>query len=305
MLRTSLSLMLLGVLCPAVASAQTSLAHAPIYTEGATIVTEVEIKTNQTMVLAGMNLETGADNFIVTKSIVTDATPGQVKIQNEIDRMQIDVSLPGGVKLTFDTGNPNNPEAPGPLGDITKFLEIAKDSKWVLEIGADHQPKAVKFIGDEPTDLPEMYKADWKPERMLEEAKREIDRLPSEPVSKGDTWERNEDANIGQGQVFHMVREYTYLGSEEHNGIPMEKIAAKTKSLTLEVNSPNPQVQIKDTDLSVKSSDSTLWYHPELKRITESTDEMRIVGTLKLVVNGNELPAELDLTMKVTGKVKL
>lgn len=305
MLRTALSVMFLTALGPAVANAQTSLAYAPTYSVGETIVNEVEIQTNQTLVIAGMNVETEASNYVVTNTKVTQVTDDSTKVQIEIDRMQIDLSLPGGVTMNFDTGNPNPPAAAGPYADIMKYLNVAKETKWELEYGPDHKPKAAKTVGELPNDVPEAFKAELTPEKVLEEAKREVDRLPTESVSKGDSWERNETANLGQGQVFHLVREYTYLGTEEHNGVQMEKIGAKTKSLTYEINGGALPLSLKESDLSVKSSEGTLWYHPARKVIVESHDNTRIVGNLTFVANGQELPANLDLTMKVDGKVKL
>ena len=84
----------------------------------------------------------------------------------------------------------------------------------------------------------------------------------------------------------------------------MEKIKSETKSLTYELDGGSIPLELKESDLSVKSSEGTLWYDPDLKQVVETTEAMTIVGTMKFLANGQELPAELDLTMKIKSTMK-
>jgi len=122
-------------------------------------------------------------------------------------------------------------------------------------------------------------------------------------VNIGDTWQRDETANLGQGQEFQLQRTFTYLGPEERNGKTMEKVDMKTTSVAFDIGGQLP-LQLKESDLKVESSEGAYWYDPELKEIVEIHDKNNFVGTMTFVANGNELPAELDLTMEVGTKFK-
>ena len=188
------------------ATAETDLGYAPTFSDGETIDTEVEVEIDQTLNIAGMEVVTAVNNFVATKDTVTDATPGQVKVAGEVAKMQIDLSLPGGIKLNYDSGSPNNPAPAGPLGEIMKYMEIAGKAKWEMEFGSDGKVKSAQYLGDLINNLPEMYKSDLSNEQLAKETNMAINRLPTESVSKGDSWERNEEAPLGNGQVFHIVK---------------------------------------------------------------------------------------------------
>ena len=303
MIRICFSLAFALAISPTMVSAETNLSHSPSYKEGDETLTEVEMEIDQTLSIAGMDVETAVSNFIVVKETVTDPTPGQVTIKGEMHKMQMDMSLPGGMSLNYDSGSSNNQAPAGPLAPIKDYLDVASEATWTVVYGQDGKVKSASYDIDE-TKVPEMFQSEMTDERLTTETNIGIDRMPKEPVSKGDTWERNEQAFLGNGQIFYLVREYTYLGREEHNGKPMEKIAAKTKSVTFEIEGDSLPLQLKESDLSVKSSKGTLWYSPEQKQVVESEDDTHFVGTMTFTAQGQELPAELDLTMKVKTNVK-
>ena len=52
-------------------------------------------------------------------------------------------------------------------------------------------------------------------------------------------------------------------------------------------------------------SEGTRFYDREKKVVTKTTEKVRIQGDLKISINGMELPAKLDLTVKAASKVQL
>src|SRR5262245_20495959 len=64
--------------------------------------THIETKTKQVITLAGMDLETESSTFIISTSKAGKRTEdGTLPIVTTIDNLQLDVSAPGGIKLSF------------------------------------------------------------------------------------------------------------------------------------------------------------------------------------------------------------
>ncbi|TWT51548.1 hypothetical protein KOR42_35960 [Thalassoglobus neptunius] len=297
-----LSLTAVLITSPLTVFAQTDLSYAPTFEQGEVTKSEVEMDIDQTLNIAGMDIVTAVDNYIVIKQTVESATSGQVKMLGNLELMQMNMELPGGVSLNFDTGNPNNAVPDGPLADIAKYIAVAAESTWEITYGDNHEVKSAKYTNDSNQDLPEAFSEEMSDDRLKKETETAINRLPKEPVAVGDTWERNEEAYLGSGQVFYLVREYTYVGPEQHNGKSMDKIDVKTKSLTFEISGGKLPLELKDSELEVESSGGTLWYDPAIKDVVESSSDMHIVGDLTFIANGQELPSSLDLVMKVGTK---
>ncbi|MBT5020714.1 MAG: hypothetical protein HON04_18435 [Planctomicrobium sp.] len=147
-----------------------------------------------------------------------------------------------------------------------------------------------------------MFKSEVSGEQRKIDQKKMIDRLPGKAVAVGDKWERNEEANLGSGQKFYLVQEFTYDGPVEKGGQTFEKISYVTKSVDFDITGGLVPVEVKETDLKIGSSTATMLYDPSRKVVTEVDDKMQVVGTLTLIANGTELPSELDLTMHMKTK---
>lgn len=293
---------LLALLLPIAAMAETELIHQPTYEAGETIRMEVEVKTDQSLKINGMNLDTGGDNFIVTTETIEEASGMKTTRKGKFDTFQMLVKLPGGQELQFDAANPDATTAAGPLGQIADFVKAVSAATWTSKTDENGQIQSVEYEGD-LSDIPETFKGDLSPERTKKQVETHLKRLPGKTVNVGDSWERDETANLGQGQEFQLQRTFTYLGPDEHNGKMMEKVGMKTTSVAFDLGGNLP-LQLKESDLKVESSDGAYWYDPELREIVEIQDKNNFVGTMTFVANGNELPAELDLTMEVGTKFK-
>ncbi len=283
--------------------ADAELVHAPEYQKGQVIKTEIETNLEQTLIIAGMNVETGAENFLTTEETVKEVTADKAVLGGRFSAILMELKLPGGQSISFDSGNPNVEIPPAPFGEVVKFLKLMANSTWTTELDGNRQVTGLKYEGDFLSKVPDGFKDQVSQEQRIIDSKTTINRLPGKSVKVGEKWERNEEANLGSGQTFYSVREYTYVGPEEHNGKKMEKIKAVTKSIQYDITGGGAlPVELKDSDLKVKSSEGVLWYDPELKQVVESSDVTHVVGELTFVTGGMELPAKLDLTMKVKSK---
>ncbi|MCA9109220.1 MAG: hypothetical protein KDA52_04675 [Planctomycetaceae bacterium] len=295
---------LVAVSVTASTEAQVSLRYNPTVTQGTVIRTEAEIETSQTLTIAGMPLETGANNFatIVTTIGPSTATGGYTAT-GEYEVLQADLSLPGGMKVAFNSNNPDVEPDNAQLAVIVDMLRAIAPAKWKLEMGADHKVLSAEYTGGPITGVSDIFKNDTDPERLKDRSNNEVSRYATEPVNPGETWTRTENHDLGSGQSFELEIEYTYAGPEEKDGHNLEKVTVKIHSAVLHVaDNPASPAKVTESDLKVDSSEGTLWYDPEQNLYIETEQKFRVTGSLTLSVNGMELPGELDLTMKSKSK---
>ncbi len=291
-------------LLPVAAQAQVKLVHDPDLKTGQVVRTEVDVHTKQTLTLAGMPLETESTVFTVTRETVGEPTvEGGNVLLGEVEIMQADLSLPGGINFSFNSNNPDQ-EFDGQQQElIGSMLQGAAQAKWKLAIGADHKVVTAEYVGEPFADVSDYFKADTDPEQIKLRKNTELARYPANAVKTGDTWTRTEEAQMGGGQSFDFEKQFTLLGSEDRDGRTFDKVGVRTVSVTFGVaDNPAAPAKVTESDLQIDDSEGTLWYDRQAKQFVESHEKVHITGTLTLEVNGMKFPGELDLTMEFKSK---
>ncbi|MCA9078796.1 MAG: hypothetical protein KDA93_27480 [Planctomycetaceae bacterium] len=286
------------------AEAQVSLNYSPAVTEGTKIRTEMEVENTQTMTIAGMALETQANNFATIVTTIDKPTDsGGYTSTGGYEVLQADLSLPGGFKVQFNSNNPGEAPANPQVAMIHGMLKAMAPAKWSLEMGADHKVLKAEFIDGPIKGVSDIFKHDLDPERIKERGNNEVFIYATEPVKPGESWTRVEKLDLGSGQSFELEREYTYVGPEEKAGRKLEKVTVAVKSVDLQVaDNPALPAKVSESELKVESSEGTLWYDPEQKLYVDTDQTFRVKGSITLTINGMDLPGELDLTMKAKSK---
>ena len=78
------------------------LNYAPQFQEGATLRTEAEVKVDQILTLAGMQVETHSDTFMVSQETVSGpSSEGGWTFSGKFELVQSEIDLPGGVEAVF------------------------------------------------------------------------------------------------------------------------------------------------------------------------------------------------------------
>jgi hypothetical protein len=294
---------------PQIALAQESatLKYAPTWQEGVVQETAVEVQTDQILTVAGMPLETHADSFLTMSEKVVGPTPaGGWSFEGGFSLVQSDLELPGGLKLSFNSNNPDQADTAGPLGIFVEALKATAGAKWVAETDAEHQLTKLEYVDDPFANVDEMLRGNTDPEAIKKQRRNELKRYPAEAVKPGETWTVSEETDLGGGQTITLEKEYTYAGSEQKDAQAFDKVTVKVLSAEykMDPDSPSP-AKVTDAELKVAESGGTYLYDRQMQFFSETQDKVRLTGTLSLEVGGQKLPGELDLTIESGSKTKL
>lgn len=309
MLSLTVAVLILSCLEPraAVAEEAVPLKYAPPLEVGAAQQLEIEVQTDQVLTIAGMPLETHASTFRKMSEKVTGRTSdGGWSLAGSFSLVQSDLELPGGLKLSFNSNNPDQADTTGQLGIFVDALKAIAGAKWLTETGADHQITKMAYLDDPFADVDEMLKGNTDPEAIKQRRKTELQRYPSDPVKPGDTWTRTEESDLGGGQTLTLEKQYTYAGREQRDGRTFDKVTAKVLTVEYKMTAAAPSpAKVTDSELKVSESEGTYWYDPQLQAFSDVHEKVRITGTLTMEINDQKLPGELDLTMDSTVRAKV
>jgi hypothetical protein len=267
----------------------------PKIVEGATYKARQTQNVTQSLGLNGMNIETKADVAMTSHTAIgkRDAEK-KLSYTTTFDSILADLNVPGG-KIKFDSANPDakseNPNADMVLDAFRKL----KDTALTITLGKDNQIASIEGI-KEGSGLAE--------EDLKNNHKQNIDRLPSDPVKQGDTWERTEKMDLGQGQFFVIKRKYEYAGTAPKfptvkDSPKLDKITATDLTVEYKVKEAGAiPIKVNESDLKVASSKYTFLFDRELGRMVDEQGELQVKGTLKLSIMGTALDGTLDLKIE-------
>ena len=283
------------VICSSIVQAQTSLEFK--YPEGKKSTSQKEVRTTQTLTLAGMNIDTKSSTFVVGTSVIgTRAADGALKIEEKADSMQSEISFPGG-SVQFDSANPDKKSDNPALEPILEIFRAAFRLPVTVELNAKNKITAVKLPDGEFEKLPEAAKDRFSPEALKKAIEQLHDFCPDGPVKKGDTWERASETNLGAGQIMSFRTKYEYEGTVDKDGVTLDKISGKAFDVSFAING-NPMIQLTSSDLKIIESKSTHLFDRERGSVISHTAKTQVAGPLTLVINGAELAGKVDLTVE-------
>ncbi|GEM_PF-1065242 len=275
----------------------------PDYKKGDSHVYEATVEINQTLSLNGMNIETAVSTMDERQLDVTKKSETSTSFELKTNRMQFNMTLPGGVTASFSSENPDRePEIPQ-LKPLFELLKVVSNLTASMELNNSGEIDELSINAEGLDSLPEEMKSFISDERLKDQMNQEFKRIPTDAVKKGDTWERSEVFDAGQGQYFSYTTTYKYEGQIEQDGKTYEKVTAtyKDPKFDIEAGSAIP-LGIKSSDLDMSKSSATFLSEPGRKGLTKSNGTMNFKGDLVFLgPGGNEIPGELDLT--VTSKL--
>ncbi|MBL8848223.1 MAG: hypothetical protein JNG89_01000 [Planctomycetaceae bacterium] len=279
------------------------LKYAPGYAAGQVIRAVSESKVNQTLVLAGMNIDTKVESFAATRETVGETVDGKTKLNSEFEYFIVNLETPIG-NFNFDSAKSDAPvNAPPQLAPLYDLFKATSKAKWVATLNTKPEIESIAFDGTPFEGLEDSVRSEVSPERFQQEYNLMFRRFPDGPVAVGDTWKRTEESQLGNGQLLRYEREFKYLGPKPESGTTVDLVEMRTLSVQYEIGAGSQlPLKLVSSDLKVESAEGMLSYDRRYHVFTVQTDKVHVVGSLEFSIslNGQEqkLPGELDLTIE-------
>lgn len=267
-----------------------------------------EATTTQILGIAGMDVESISTQFTIS-SRKTDrrATDGTIRITEQVRKLQQELKTQG-IELTFDSDNPDKKAALPQLEAILDVLRVI--AKLKITFVYDKSDKLTKVEGTEKILAmlkPEARKiraSQFSSRSILQAQKDRIDRIIDKPVKIGDQWKHTAVQSLEAGQKLTVTRQYTYAGQATQGGRTLHQITVKAVAITLTQDPPEgTPVKITASKLKIAKSHGEILIDTKRGLIVSENDTVQTKGTLTMEINGQELPATLDLTLQVKQKL--
>ena len=298
------ALALLALAVSGTAQAQVKLQYK--FPEGQKLTYKTKSNTSQTLTLMGQAIETESKDTILTSQTVGKKRADSLQpIVEKIESLTSEVSLPGGLSVSFDSKDPDakieNPQLAF-LGDVYKLI-----SQMAYTVVLDGQNKVKAIEGteallekaDKLSDLAKQsVRSRLNAEHLKEQFEERHGNLPDVLARAGEPWERTEKMDLG-GQTMTFRKKYEYAGTEKLGSRTLDKINVKTLDVkySMDPNSVSP-LKVTKSDLKIESGDGTILFDREAGAIVSAKGKTRIKGPMTFDLGGQEVPGEVDLTIE-------
>ena len=261
--------------CLALCWAQTARAQVKLeykFPEGKVLKYKTTSKTTQVLTLAGQEIETQSNQTVVASSRVgkkrDDST---VPIEQKIESLRVELSLPGGINVNFDTSEPNakidNPQ----LEFLGEVFKLTAEIGYTIVLDNQNKVKAIegseKLLEKAEKLSPQARNAirsRIESDTLKKSFEQQLRHLPDVLTRPGESWERTEVLDVGSGQTLTFQKKYEYVGTEKVGDKTLDKIKSKTTKAELKQD-PNVDADLKlvKSDVKVESSDATILFDRE------------------------------------------
>jgi hypothetical protein len=223
-----------------------------------------------------------------------------------VESLRVELSFPGGIKVNFDTADPNaKVDAPN-LAFLADIFKLAGEIAYTIVLDDKNKVRAIegteklqeKVEKLDPQAREQMSKQ-FDSEKLKRSFEQESQILPDVLARPGDSWERTQIAELGAGQALSFRKKFEYKGTEKKGDKTLDKITTKVLEVkyTTEPDSNLPLKALK-SDLKPESSEGTILFDREGGHVVSSTDKIRIKGNVTYSANGQEVPSTVDLSIE-------
>ena len=144
-------------------------------------------------------------------------------IEQKVESLRVELSLPGGINLNFDSSEPNakidNPQ----LAFLGEVFKLAAEIGYTVVLDDQNKVKAIEGTEKllekaeklEPSGAGMRSAAASSPTRSRSAFEQEHRHLPDVLARPGESWERTEILDVGSGQTLTFRKKYEYAGTEK------------------------------------------------------------------------------------------
>lgn len=274
----------------------------PAMIPGREVAFDREMTTKESLKMDGMDRTTVT---VVTQSRlmkVGEKSPaGGATIEFSTHKLRFSLNDPKGVSFSFSSDAPDQIKVDDVLAqEFIDALKLKTKLRTKIEFDGSGRIATVKLEGEGVENLPEHYKLLSNEKGLKASLEKDFDRYPDKPVQPGDTWERSDAVEAAFGRITYRMT-YKYEGRKNKDGKSLDKVTATRDKAEYSIAADSGiGLQLKSSDLKIGDSKLVYWFDPERKLIVIFDSTVKITGKIEFTENGEDLPAELDLTM--TGK---
>jgi len=303
---TGIGLACLALFWTQTAQAQVKLQHK--FPEGKTFKNKTTSKTHQVLTLMGQEIETRQNATVITSRTVGkrrgDST---VPVEEKVESLRIELSIPGGINVTYDSSDPNTKIDNPDVAFLGEVFKLASESVYTVVLDDKNKVKAIegaeKLLEKADKLSPparDIIRSRLESDKLKMEFEQEHRRLPDVLARPGESWDRTEVVDVGSGQTLTFQKKYEYVGTEKKGGKTLDKISSKTTKVEFKQDpAADAQLKLKKSDVKIESSDETILFDREEGQVVSATAKIRIKGDdMTFSVNGTDLAGALDLTIE-------
>ena len=274
-----------GVACLALcwsgtAQAQVKLEHK--FPEGKKLTYKTTSKTHQVLTLAGMQIESEEDRTVVSSLTAGKRrTDSNTPVERKTESFRAQISLPGGINLTYDSNDPNAKIDNPPLAFLGDLFKLASEVVYTVVLDDQNKVKAIEGTEklQEKADkldatARDLIRSQFESDKLKRSFEQELRILPDVLARPGEPWERTEILEIGGGQTLTFHKKYEYLGTEKVANKSLDKISSKVLEVTYKQDpDANTPLKAVKSNLKIDSSDGTILFDRE--EVTRSATRER------------------------------
>jgi hypothetical protein len=275
------------------------------FPEGQKLSYKTTMKMHQVLTISGMEVPTDVDQTVVaSQTIGKRREDSSVPLTSKVESLHAELTLPGGINVTFDSSDPNVKIENEQLAFLGEVFKLASEIAYTVVLDGQNKVKAVEGTeklmekADKLTpQARDAIRSRVETDKIKKQFEQSHRNLPDVLARAGEPWERDESMDIGGGQTLSFRKRYEYAGTEKKGDKTLDKITSKAFEVKYSMD-PDSQSPLKVTksDLKIDSSEGTILFDREQGCVVEAGGKTRIKGTMGFSINGQDLPGELDLT---------
>jgi hypothetical protein len=224
-------------------------------------------------------------------------------LKQKIEGVSMDIDI-GGTKISYDSSKESS-VANNPLGDFFKALvgsefTVTLNTKEQKVTKIEGRDEFVKKLSNANPQMQQILSQILSEQALKEIAEPTFAAIPNKEVAKGDTWNRENNLDLGPIGKYTNVYKYTFEGLDGK----LDKIKVET---TLKYVPPDEKTaagglpfKIKSADLKSTNASGTVLFDPEKGRVERSTFKLDLTGELNIEIGGQTTKVELKQTQETT-----
>ena len=277
------------------------------FPEGRTLAYKTTSRVRQVMTFMGTQIESvKRETKEWSRSVGKRRGDSTLAVEEKVQSLRVDYTLPGGIKLSLDSRNPNIKIDNKQLAFLGEVFELESTIAYLVIVDKDIKVKAIEWaekLREQVEKLAdpiarEEFENEISADRLKVRFEQEVHRLPDVGIRSGEPWERTELLEIN-GKSMSARKKYEYGGTEKKGDRTVEKISAKVLEVKYDMDRKDAlPLKVVKNDLKVESSDGTILFDRENGYVVSASERVRMKGEISLSGAGVEQSGEINLTFE-------